>query len=236
MIRFPFTLLIGCLCMLAGASLEAQAPEAPPARPRLQLGPLALEPTLALRNLGIDTNALNASDDPDRDLTATITPALGEWLRLGRLALSGQSSIDWNYFQKLTGQRSLNGAQEGRADLALGYVQPYATGGLARTRQRPNMEIDARVERTITRVGGGFLVHAGPKLSLDLSQERRTIDFGATELGDVSLAESLNRNERETRLTGRYALTPLTTLVVSAGDLVGASPLLSALFLVFQTF
>jgi hypothetical protein len=197
-------------------SLGAQAPDDPPANARLHLGPLALEPTLALRNLGVDTNALNASEDPDRDLTATITPELQEWLRLGRLALSGKSSIDWNYFQKLTSQRSFNGAQEGRADLALGYVQPYATGAAARTRQRPNLEIDARVERTTTRVGGGLILHVGPNLSLDLGQERRTIDFGATEFGDVTLAESLNRSERETRLTGRYALTPLTTLLVSA--------------------
>jgi hypothetical protein len=215
-IRLHTTLLAGCLAILASASVGAQTAEPVAATARLHIGPLALDPAIAVRNLGIDTNALNASDDPDGDFTATITPELREWLRLGRLALSGTSSVDWNYFQKLTSQRSFNGGQEGRADLALGYVGPYALGAVARTRQRPNLEIDARVERTMTAVGGGLVVHAGTNLSVDISQEHRTIDFGRTEFGDVTLAESLNRSERETRLAARYALTPLTTLLVSA--------------------
>ena len=209
-------LLAGCLAVLAGGTLDAQTLEGPPPDVRLRLGPLALEPTVAIRNLGIDTNALNASDDPERDLTATITPELREWLRLGRVGLSGKSSVDWNYFQKLTTQRSFNGAQEVRVALALGHLEPYALGTAARTRQRPNLEIDARVERTTTLVGGGLVVRAGPKLSFDLSQELRRIDFGSAEISEVALADALNRDERETRLTGRYAITPLTTLLVSA--------------------
>jgi hypothetical protein len=211
-------LMAGLLLALWPASpLAAQTPaEAGAADAPLRLGPLALDPRIALRNLGVDTNALNDASSPTRDLTATIGPELDAWLRVGRLHVASQSKVDWNYFQALTSQRSLDLSEEGRIDLALEYIVPHVSGRYLRTRQRPNLEIDGRVERLITGAAAGVQLNAGAKLSVDLAHERRTIDFGDASFAGVGLAPALNRRERETTLTARYALTPLTTVVIKA--------------------
>ena len=46
---------------------------------------------------------------------------------------------------------------------------PHIAGGYLRTRQRPNLEIDARALRTTTSGDGGVLLRLGPKLSVDTS-------------------------------------------------------------------
>lgn len=208
---------LGALCaLLIPVSVQAQASQdgsQAAAEARLHLGPLALQPKLAIRNLGVDTNTLNANEGAERDITATVSPELQSWLRVGRLQLSGSSSIDWNYFQRLSSQRSFNGAQAGRADLSLGYVRPYVGGRIARSRQRPNLEIDARVERTTREAQAGMDFLFGPRLTLTLAAVSRTFDFGEAALGDVVLADALNRDERASALEGRFVLTPLTSLV-----------------------
>ncbi len=207
----------GALCaLLVSTPAFAQIESGPPPDARLRLGALALEPKLALRNVGIDTNALNQSGSAEQDATATLTPELQAWLRVSRLQLSSVSSVDWNYFQRLTSQRSFNGAEQVRAELALVHLRPYIQGSAARSRQRPNLEIDARVEHTTIRAGAGVVLQLGPKLAIDLSRERRILEFGDTEVDAVRLAESLNRREEETSVSGRFALTPLTSVVVDA--------------------
>jgi hypothetical protein len=200
-------------------SVAAQAPPAEEgaSEARVHLGPLALDPRIALRNVGVDTNALNTAE-PTRDLTATFGPELDSWLRIGRLYMAGESKLDWSYYRTLSGQRSFDAAQAGRADLALGYIIPHVFGGYERTRQRANLEVDARIPRTNLSFGGGLRVNLGPKLSVVASQEQRTIDFGDSQFGGVSLADTLNRTERETTVSARYALTPLTTLVFGAAQ------------------
>jgi hypothetical protein len=210
------SLCAACAVTLPVSARAQAAAETAAADARLHLGPLALDPRFAIRNLGLDTNALNTSAAPERDLTATVTPELKSWLRVGRAYLSSTSSIDWNYFQKLSGQRSFNGAEEARLDLGLGVLRPYVSGRIARTRQRPNLEIDARVEHTTTEGAGGVQWFVGPKLTLDVSRSRRTLEFGAAAIGEVGLAQSLNRTEEETAVVGRFAITPLTSLLVDA--------------------
>ncbi len=105
-----------------------------------------------------------------------------------------------------------------RADLALVRFTPHAGGAYERTRQRPNEEIDARVRQLRTRADGGLAIHPGPRLTLDVSYELRTFDFGDdTGFGDVVLAHQLNRREGEATLSASWAMTPLTTFVVKGG-------------------
>src|SRR5205823_2306633 len=55
----------------------------PPQNVRMRIGPLYVNPTLALTNAGIDTNVFNEASDPKRDYTVTITPATDLWVRAG---------------------------------------------------------------------------------------------------------------------------------------------------------
>ena len=68
----------------------------------------------------------------------------------------------------------------------------------------------------MTRGDGGVRANIGAKLTLDLAQERRRMDFDDLQVRDISLDDALSRRETETTLTARYLLTPLTTLVAQA--------------------
>jgi hypothetical protein len=219
--HFRFRLSIAFLLLLWPALVLAQsevttATAFDPARARIHLGPLALDPRLAIRNIGVDTNVFNDADTPVRDFTATFGPALDSAIRIGRLSWLGTSSLAWNYYRDSENQRSFDAGQSGRLELALGHLVPYAVGSLERTRQRPNVEIDARVRRRTAAVGAGVEVLLGAKTTIGLEYAEREFDFGDAGLEGTDLARTLDRREATTRLLGRYALTPLTTLVMQA--------------------
>jgi hypothetical protein len=193
------------------AMAQTPAPEGA-ADARIHAGPLALDPRLAVQNVGVDTNVFNDASGGTRDATASVGPELDAWLRAGRLDLVSSSSAMWNYFRKSTGQRSFDFSQAGRADVALGYVTPHIEASLEETRQRPNLEIDARARRRTTAAGGGFTAHVGARLSIDAVRSERRIRFD-----DAGLADPLNRREVQTTLETVYILTPLTSFVVRAG-------------------
>ena len=188
---------------------------------RLQFGWLALDPRLFIRDVGVDTNVFNSTNATRSDFTATIGPEVASWIRAGRLYLNGMTTVGWTYFQKSTEQRSVDFSQVMRADLALVRFTPHAGGAYERTRKRPNEEIDARVRQLRTRVDGGLAMHPGPRLTLDVSYELRSFDFGDdTGFGDVVLAHQLNRREGEATLSASWAMTPLTTFVVKGAHRV----------------
>ena len=61
---------------------------------RVRLGPLWMNPTISMPNVGIDTNVFNETPTvtPQRDVTATVSPKIDLWLRMGRTWLSGTRS------------------------------------------------------------------------------------------------------------------------------------------------
>jgi hypothetical protein len=207
------------LAALAAVPPGVYAQDAPPpdgaATARLHLGAVALDPRLAIEDIGIDTNVFNDSSGT-RDVTATIGPQLDAWTRAGRLSVSSASSLGWRYFHTSTSQRSFDASESARGDVDLGYLTPHLSGAIEQTRQRPNLEIDARVRHRTHKAGAGVTLRTGAKLSFDLAQERRRLEFDDVAFRDVSLADALDRRETETSVTARYVLTPLTSLVVQA--------------------
>lgn len=180
---------------------------------RLQLGPLAVDPRLTLRNVGVDTNVFNSADEPVRDVTATFGPELDSWLRLARLDWSGTSTVVWNYFRDARSQRSFDLGQNGRLGLDLGRIVPFVRGAFLRARQRPNLEIDARVRRDATELAGGAEVLLGARTRLALEHGVRDLRFDEATVAGASLAQALDREETTSAVRGRVVLTPLTTLV-----------------------
>jgi hypothetical protein len=207
---------LAAVCAAAPVS-HAQTPSPDGARQaRIHLGALALDPRLNIRDAGVDTNVFNTATGATRDVTLSVGPELDEWLRAGRVAMAGASSVDWHYFRDSSSQRSLDASQTGAADVDLGYVVPHLSGGFEQTRQRLNLELDARVRRQMVRAAAGVTARLGAKLSIDLAQERRRLEFDDVVYQDVNLADALSRRETQTTVTGRYVATPLTTFVVRA--------------------
>jgi hypothetical protein len=209
-------LLGGCLLgLVRPAPVWAQAAD-PVADARLQLGPVGLTPRFALRDIGIDTNVFNAAGDPERDFTGTVAPGLDAAMRLGRLRLTSETTANWTYFHRLTSQRALNVEQHARLDLDLLHVVPFVTGEYVRTRQRPNLEIDERVQQTRNGSGAGVLFRTGGRLELEAAVSRHQVDLGQTRFGNALLANALNRESSEGAITMRYEVTPLTRFVLRA--------------------
>ena len=71
---------IGVLTILCISTTVSYAQTVVPVDPLdsmpIRLGPIGLNPTLAITNFGIDDNVFNDASDPQRDFTMTVTPRL----------------------------------------------------------------------------------------------------------------------------------------------------------------
>lgn len=186
-----------------------------PVEPTMELGPVGLTPRLALRDLGLDSNVFNESASPARDVIAVLVPGLDAMMRVGPARLSSRTQAEWNYFQKSSGQRSVNINQQARVDLDFTRLSPYLEAGYLRSRHRPNLEIDARVLEKTRTGSAGLLVRFGARTSLDLHAERSRVEFGDVSAGSLLFATRLNRVTDEVTLEGHIALSALTTLTVA---------------------
>jgi hypothetical protein len=214
--RFHPLFPAGCLAAsLFPATLLAQTPtDEAAAQARFHLGPLALTPTFAVRDIGMDTNVFNEASNPTQDFTASLVPGADAWLRIGRATLVSSTDIEWVYFKDASTERSFNLGEEARVEFDLARLRPFAGGLYIRTRKRPNPEIDARVLQ-LTRGGyGGVQVLVGARLLVDVEARLEQIEVGEDETGETALAFGLNRESQAGSATVRWTLTPLTTFVV----------------------
>jgi putative beta-barrel porin BBP2 len=214
--------LFAALAMLFAAGVEAQSIPVEPdsSTIRVHLGPLWLNPSLALTNLGIDTNVFNAADAnvPQRDFTYTVEPQTDLYLRMGRTWLIGNVKEDLVWYQKFLDQRSVNGNYTGNWLIPLTRMTFNVGGNFVNTRERPGYEIDTRPRRTEKAVNGAFELRALSKTFVGARGERRKIDYdsAAVFLGS-NLRFELARTLTSEALTLRHRLTPLTNITFDVG-------------------
>jgi hypothetical protein len=134
------------IAVLAGRTAAAQAPT--PANTAenaaIKLGPVGLNPSLALRDIGVDNNVFHDNQNPKSDFTFTFTPRAEVLFSPRRLHLSLATAVDFVYFDTYDSERGTNQSSEIKANVDLGRLQPYASYGGANTRERYNSEIDER--------------------------------------------------------------------------------------------
>jgi hypothetical protein len=214
--------LFAALALQFPAGVEAQSIPSEPdsARVRVHLGPLWLNPTLALTNLGMDTNVFNtaASNVPERDFTYTVTPQSDLYLRMGRTWLMGNVKEDLVWYQKFADQRSVNGNYTGNWLVPLTRMTFNVGGNFVNTRERPGYEIDTRPRRTEKAVNGAFELRALSKTYVGVRGERRKIDYdSAAVFFGSNLQFQLARTLTSESLTLRHRLTPLTNITFDVG-------------------
>ncbi len=182
-----------------------------------RFGLLGVNPTLAITNFGVDDNIFDDSTDPKSDFTMTVTPRLQARLRSGNLLFSGSAASGLVYYQKFDDQRSVDYATDGRMDVDLGWLRPYALGSFLDTRERLNVEIDARAPRTQTTVAVGTNMTLSPRTGLVFALRRAGLDFAEGDTFEgVPLATALNSTTNTVEGGIEFFLTPLTTLSVTA--------------------
>jgi hypothetical protein len=181
---------------------------------KLHFGPLGLSPKLTLGNIGVDTNVFNSPVEPTRDFTIQFLPSTNAWLPVGKMVLSSQTAVPLTYFEKAASQRSVGFTQSGRADFQLIHLVPYVGGGYSSTYNRPNAEIDERVQRVNKTVLFGSRIRLGSGTSLVVGVQRDLERYPTSSLLDAGIGAELNRDTTKFDATYRMVLTPMTTFVV----------------------
>jgi hypothetical protein len=218
--------------LLLGASSLAGQSEPLTAMPLIQAGPVALSPTLELRDIGVDSNVFNESMEPKDDFTFTVRPGLTASLGTGAVRLIGKGAGGFVYYQTYTDQQSTNGEFEGRIETMSTRLRPYASAGWLQTNERNGYEIDARATRERSSFMGGadFELTAVTALTAWIRRERQTYAEGEQFMG-VDLADQLDYTTDLAAAGAKFAVTPITTLTVAVElqrDRFRASPMRDA--------
>jgi hypothetical protein len=186
---------------------------------RVRIGPLLMNPSVSITNIGIDRNVFN--DPPDRlpkeDFTVTVTPLTDMWLRLGPTWLSGTLAESVNWYQKYSSERNATNSYK------LGWTVPGSRvsfrvdGSYLSSRDRPGFEIDTRAGRKETMFKGALEWRAMSKsfVGVTAARQQTRFDDEARYLG-VNLQTSLNRVDSTYGLNLRHQLTPLTSITFGA--------------------
>jgi len=201
--------------------LRAQgAPQEPdPDSVRVRLGPLWLNPGLALTNAGVDTNVFYEPESlqPERDFTITVTALSDYWLRMGRTWIAGQVKEDLVWFQTFAQERSANQSYSAYWLVPLNRLRMSAGANWINTRERPGFEIDARSRRQELAGSGTLELRALSKTFVGARVDRRVVNFDETaQFLGANLQQELNRTVSAQAVTVRHELTPLTSVSVEA--------------------
>jgi hypothetical protein len=176
---------------------------------------LGITPSIALTNLGVDSNVFNSVDNPQRDFTATLSPQVKSWFRAGRSRTSVAAQADMIYFQKYASERSIDSAVDGRFEVPWNRLTPWVAGGYSSGRQRVGYEIDLRSRLVKTDAAAGLETRITAKTHINLSAQRDVYRYDADAffLGS-SLREALNRRTDSAGIEYRQSLSVLTTFVL----------------------
>ncbi|HET7291017.1 MAG TPA: outer membrane beta-barrel protein [Vicinamibacteria bacterium] len=234
-------LRVGVLLVLLAAH-PVHAQEAPPVPPtqseapaaeerpgRFRVGPFYLTPYIHIGTLGYDSNALYSASNPEGDFTASGGPGLEIVLpirRVSRFTLDG--ALDYLYYAEHDAERRLNGYASARLDfdarrdaLPDEYRPPksaFLEATYDRTSERPNLEVDERVPRTIRAARAGLSRPLFGRMGIDLG--------GALERHEVDEPTEFVGNDLQRTMTGdryladaglRYSVTIKTSLAVRGG-------------------
>jgi hypothetical protein len=97
--------------LLSATPAWAQGDVGPdPTKVRIRMGPLWLNPSIAVTNLGVDNNVFNEETDPKKDFTFTVSPRTDIWLRGGRTWVHGTIVEDLIWYQTYETERAGNGS------------------------------------------------------------------------------------------------------------------------------
>lgn len=206
--------LVVWLCAVpARAQTASDAPD--PANVRVRLGPLFLNPTIALTNFGVDDNVFNdpSSAGPKKDFTLTVTPKTDLWLRVGPTWVVGTIKEDINWYQKYASERSANTTYTLGWRIPLSRMSFKVNSAYTHSHERPGFEIDARTLRTQVVYDGGveFKALSRTYFGVTALRDQTRFDEGA-EFRGANLHDQLNRVSTQVGVTVREQITTLTSI------------------------
>lgn len=207
-------LLVTLLSLVSRAAFAQSDPNGPdPAKVKIRLGPVIMNPSISLWNVGYDENVFNESVNPKRDFTLTISPKTELWLPFMGTWFTGLIGEDLNWYRQYTSERGTNTTLSLNWKLPLSRLTADLGVGRTSTRERPGSEIDARAQRVLKNYSAAVSFRFLANTSLDVRESREETAFDEnTKFLNVNLHDELNRASTTTMIGISQKLTPLTTL------------------------
>jgi hypothetical protein len=206
-------LVLALLVCLHGTSVATAQPA--PATGTIVIGSLTARPRVALANVGVDSNVFNEPEAPKSDRTFTLAPAIEWQWRIRRATIDATTTGSYIHFQKFYRERSWNPSHAVGIELPFNRLTLRSGYSFVSTRERPSPEIDVRARRIVSSPTAGLDLHLGSKTVVRLDAAQTDFDFRADSVPAAALQRMLTRRSRELRLSLRYPLSSLTTLVFS---------------------
>jgi hypothetical protein len=178
---------------------------------RTHLGPVYVTPSLALDELGLDTNVFNNATELS-DFTFTVIPGAQLAVPFGsRGVISATTFAEFIYFNRYSSERSVNPDVKVRGEFSLHRVTLFLSPSYVNSRRQPSLEIDERVRHTNTDITGGGRVRVSQRLSIEASGGVARVSYDEGTIFDsTSLRETLNRRTQSASLAFHHDVTPLT--------------------------
>jgi hypothetical protein len=194
---------------------------------RLHFGPLYAQPTLQLKEFGIDNNVFNTYGEQLSDFTATFAPRMDWSVPVAKRALfQATTAADLVWYAQYASERSVDPQLDVRGQVFFRRLTLFAERDYMNTRQRPNQEIDIRARHVDEVVNGGVDVAVTPELSVRVTGQRSSTRYDATtEYDNTSLQRTLDRDTTGIQVKSLYRLTALTSIGAKFDDLQDRFPM-----------
>lgn len=202
--------------LVASASIAfAQAPVVTdPSGADIRIGALSLDPRVGLSDIGIDTNVFATAENPQRDMTATVSAGGDAWVRTGRGMLMLKADGEYVHFDRFASERGLNSDATATYQVRLNRLTPFAWAETGDYKKRPNEEIVTRVGHRKSGYGAGADMRWWSRTTARASWNQRHTSFDeSAEFDGHDLNTQLNQTLTTAELAIRQRLTALTTLV-----------------------
>jgi hypothetical protein len=181
------------------------------------VGPLRFTPLLELRNAGLDTNPFLTPAAVGEETEVVLRGGLQACLPVGRrLRLRGDGWLDYTFYSNALQPRALHPGGDARAEIDVGPFTLFGGGGGFHARERYTTDIDVRVERAEDWLNGGVQYRLTRIVGVDVGAERRRYRYLPATTDAEPIRLLLDRDSRSYQGRLRYALTPLTTALVTA--------------------
>jgi hypothetical protein len=226
---------VGLLLVIASAIPLAAAAQSDVPTPidgvrennRLHFGPLYAQPTLQLKELGIDNNVFNSYGEQLSDFTLTFAPKMDWSVPVAKRALfQATTAADLVWYAQYASERSVDPQLDVRGQVFFHRVTVFAEHDYLNTRQRPNQEIDIRARHVDEGFRGGVDLSVTPELSVRVAGQRLSTRYDATsEYDNTSLQRTLNRDTNGVQVKSLYRLSALTSIGARFDDLQDRFPM-----------
>ena len=180
----------------------------------LSVGPIRFAPGVTINEIGYDSNVFDESpeESPKEDYVVAASPDLSAFARLRFVRISVYGGSALTYYKDYEGERSVGYAGRGRFDFLLSRVRPFIGVGRARSRTRPNGEIDVRADREEEELSGGLAFDLSEHSLLYGSWSHSRNDFKTALESGIDLGQSLTRERDDYQAGMKTDLTPLLSM------------------------